>query len=148
AIHQDTGGGDDHHDARLDGDRRDNAMDGGERDPCSEDEEGERVDEGGEDAGALIAEGLLVGGGLALEEYGDKGEADGERVREVVAGLGEQGEGVRAQAKVERRHNVTEGGGERDEEDTLHPARVGRDLVHGFEYTRFNPGRRYTGSCS
>jgi hypothetical protein len=38
---------------------------------------------------------------------------------------------MRSQAKVERRCNVAESGGERDEEDALHPARVGRDLVHG-----------------
>ena len=131
AVHQDSGGGDGHHDARLDGDRSDDAMDGGEGDPCGENDQRERVDEGGEDAGALVAEGLLVGGGAALEVDGDKGEPDGEHVREVVAGLGDEGEGVGAQAKVERRHNVAEGGGERDEEDALHPARVGRDLVHG-----------------
>ena len=34
-------------------------------DPGGEDDEGEGVDEGGEDAGALVAEGLLVGGGAA-----------------------------------------------------------------------------------
>jgi len=122
AVHQDTGGGDGHHDAGLDGDRRVEAMDGGDGDPCGKDDEGERVDEGRKDAGALVAEGLLVGGGAALEVDGDKGETDGQHVREVVSGLGEQ-----------------------EEEHALHRARVGRDLVHGFEYTRFKPARRYTG---
>ena len=102
------------------------AMDGGERDPSGEDDERERVDEGGEDAGALIAEGLLVGGGAALEVDGDKGEPDGEHVREVVAGLGDEGEGVRAQAEGERRHDVGRGWRRAEmQEDALHPARVG-----------------------
>ena len=80
AVHQDTGGGDGHHDARLHGDRSIDAMDGGEGDPSSEEDQRKRIDEGGEHARALVAEGLLVGGGAALEVDGDEGEAYGERV--------------------------------------------------------------------
>ena len=36
AVHQDAGGGDDHHQSRLDGDRRDEAMDRGDGDPGGE----------------------------------------------------------------------------------------------------------------
>ena len=110
------------------------AMDGGEGDPCGEEDERERIDEGGEHARALVAEGLLVGGGAALEVDGDEGEPNGQHVREVVAGLGDEGEGVRAQAEVERRRDVAQSGGERDEENALHPARVGRDHVHKVVY--------------
>ena len=131
-------------------------MDCRHADPRGEDDEGECIDKGGEDAGALIAEGLLVGGGAALEVDGDKREPNGKHVREVVAGLGDEGEGVRAQAEVERRHDVAESSGERDEEDALHPARVGSDLVHGASVAlasqrvselakRQDPGWRYTG---
>ena len=42
AVHQDAGGGDVHHQARLDGDRGVEAMDGGDGDPGGEDDEGER----------------------------------------------------------------------------------------------------------
>ena len=114
AVHQDAGGGDVHHQAGLHGDGGVEAMDGGDGDPGGEDDEGEGVDEGGEDAGALVAEGLLVGGGAALEVDGDEGEQDGEHVGDVVAGLGDEGEGVGAQAEVEGGEDI--GRGERHRE--------------------------------
>ena len=115
AIHQDSGGGDIHHDACVDGDRRVEAVDGRESDPGGEDDEGERVDEGGEDSGALVAEGFLVGGGAALEVDGDEGEGDGEHIRNVVARFGDEGEGVCADAEIKCRDDVAEGGAERDD---------------------------------
>ncbi len=60
------------------------AMDGGEGDPEREDDEGEGVDEGGEDAGALVAEGLAVIGGAGLKVDGDEGEDDGEGMSETL----------------------------------------------------------------
>ena len=47
-----------------------------------------------------------------------------------MAGLGDESEGVRAQAEDESREDVEEGGGERDFEDALHGAVVGGDHVH------------------
>ena len=73
AVHQNACGGDDHHDARLDGDWRAEAVEGFEGDPGGEDDEGGCVDEGGEDSRALVAEGLLLGGGTGLEVDGDEG---------------------------------------------------------------------------
>ena len=90
AVHQDAGGGDIHHETGLDRDGRIEAMDGGDTDPGCEDDEGEGVDEGGEDSGALIAEGFLVGGGTGLEIDGGEREQDGEEVRYVVARLRDQ----------------------------------------------------------
>jgi hypothetical protein len=43
---------------------------------------------------------------------------------------------VRAQAKVERRHDVAQSGGERDEEDALHPARGCGHLMHVYSVER------------
>ena len=72
-------------------------MDGGEADPGGEDDEGEGVDERGQDAGALVAEGLLVGGWAGLEVDCGEGEQDGEQVADVVASLGDEREGVGAE---------------------------------------------------
>ena len=87
AVHEDSGEGDEHHEARLDGDRVIEALDSGEGDPGGEDDEGGGVDEGGEDAGALVAEGLFFRGGTGLEVDGDEREQDGEEVGDVVTGL-------------------------------------------------------------
>jgi hypothetical protein len=130
AIHEDASGGDVHHKAGLDGDGGVEAMDGGERDPGGEDDEGEGVDEGGEDSGALVAECLLIGGGAALEVDGDEGERDGEHVRDVVAGFGDEGEGVGADAEVKSGEDVEARGAERDDEHALHFAVGCSDHVH------------------
>src|ERR1700722_5936806 len=76
AVHEDSGEGDEHHEAGLNGDGVAEAMDGGEGDPGGEDNEGEGVDEGGEDSGALVAEGFFGGGGAGLEVDGYEGEQD------------------------------------------------------------------------
>ena len=120
AVHDDAGGGDHHHEARLDGDGLGEAVDGGDGDPAGEDHEGEGVDEGGEDAGALVAEGVAVRGGAGLEVDGDEAEGEGEEVRDVVAGLGDEREGVGAEAEEEGRDDVEQREHERELEDALH----------------------------
>lgn len=80
AIHEDAGEGDEHHKAGLDGDGMAETHEGFEGDPDGKDDEGGSIDEGGEDAGALVAEGLLVGCGSGLEVDGDEGEEDGKEV--------------------------------------------------------------------
>jgi len=87
AVHDDAGGGDRHHEVRLDGDGSGEAVDGFDGDPDGEHHERERVDEAGEDAGTLVAEGALVGGGARLEVDGDEAEGQGEEVGDVVAGF-------------------------------------------------------------
>ena len=140
AVHQDAGGGDGHHEARLDGDRGVEAVDGGEGDPGGEDDEGEGVDEGGEDAGALVAEGLLVGGRAGLEVDGGEGEQDGEQVGDVVAGFGDEGEGVGTKAEVEGGKDVGRRQRHRELQDALHfPVRAG-DHVHDLSVVRVGTG--------
>ena len=109
-------------------------MDGGEGDPGGEDDEGEGVDEGCEDSGALVAEGFLGGGGAGLEVDGYKGEQDGEEVGDVVAGLGDEGQGVGSEAEDEGRDDVGRGERHGDLEDVLHLAVWGGDHVHIFDF--------------
>jgi hypothetical protein len=130
AVHEDAGGGDDHHQPGLDGTGAAEAVESGDGDPTGEDDEREGVDEGGEDTGALVAEGLLFGGGAALEVDGNEGEHDGEHVRDVVAGLGDEGEGVGADSEVEGRDDVAESGGKRELQHLLHLVRGCGDHVH------------------
>ncbi len=105
-------------------------MEGLEGDPGGENDQGGGVDEGGENSGALVAEGLVVVGRTGLEVDGDEGEQDGEQVGDVVAGLGDEREGVGADAEVEGRRDVGEGERHRDLEDGLHPAVWRGDHVH------------------
>src|SRR6185437_2803123 len=106
AVHEDSGGRDNHHQARLDGDRSVEPVDGGDGDPAGENDEGDGVDEGGEDSGALIAEGFLVGGGAGLEIDGCEGQKDGEEIADVVTGLGDERQGVGSHAEVKGGKNV------------------------------------------
>jgi len=119
AVHEDAGGGYGHHEPGLDGDGAGEAMDGFGGDPEGNDDEGARVDEGGEDAGALVAEGFGLAGGAGLEVDGDEAEQEGEEVRNVVAGLREEREGVGAQAGDEGDQHVGERGHKREAEDGL-----------------------------
>ena len=80
AVHDDAGGGNDHHESGLDGHGGDETMQRRESDPRGENGERERVDEGGENAGALVAEGLVVGGGTRLQPHGDKAERERKEV--------------------------------------------------------------------
>jgi hypothetical protein len=63
AVHGDAGGGHNHHDAGLDGDGGAEAVHGLDGDPERDGDEGGGVDEGSEDAGALVAEGASMVGG-------------------------------------------------------------------------------------
>src|SRR5665213_3436873 len=119
AVHQDAGGGDVHHKARLNGDRVGETVDGGDGDPAGKDDESKGVDKGREDAGALVAEGFVGGGGAALQVDGDEAEAERKEVGKVVAGFGKQCEGVGAQAEVEGREDVKQSQAERELEDAL-----------------------------
>ena len=109
AVHQNAGCGDVHHQPGLNGYGDGEAVDGFEGDPGGEDNEGDGVDKGREDTCALVAEGLLVGGGACLEVDGYEGENDGEEVAEVVACLGDEREGVGAEAEDEGGDDVGEG---------------------------------------
>ena len=132
AVHQDAGGGDDHHDAWLDGDRDGDAMDGFEGDPGGEDDERGGIDEGREDSGALVTEGLLLVCGTGLEVNGDEGKENGEEVAEVMAGLGDEGQRMGAEAEDECGDDVGEGQHHGELQDALHLAVRGGDHVHGL----------------
>ena len=136
AVHQNAGGGDDHHQLRVDGYGGVEAVDGGDADPGGEDDEGEGVDEGREDTGALIAEGLLVGSGTGLEVDSGEGEEDRQQVGDVVAGLGDECEGVGSQTVVEGREDVSGRERHRELQDALHLAVRAGDHVHGFSVSR------------
>ena len=63
AVHQHAGGGDDHHEPGLHLNRLAEAVDGRDGDPDGDHDQRERVEKGRQDAGALVAEGLLSVGG-------------------------------------------------------------------------------------
>ena len=130
AVHEDSGGGDDHHDAWLDGDGDGEAVDGFEGDPGGEDDERGGVDEGCEDSGALVAEGFLLGGGAGLEVDRNEGEEDGEEVAEVMAGFGDEGQGMGAETEDEGGDDVGECQRHGELQDALHLAVRGGDHVH------------------
>ncbi len=132
AVHQDSGGGDVHHQPGLDGDGSGDAVDGLEGDPGGEDDEGAGVDERRKNPGALVAKGLLVGGGARLEVDRDEREDDGEEVADVVAGFGDEGQGVGAEAEDESRNYISEGQPHGELQDALHLAVRGGDHVHGL----------------
>jgi len=119
AVHQNTGSGDIHHEARLNDDRVGEAVDGGDGDPAGKDDESERVDEGGQDTGALIAEGLVFGGGTGLQVHGDEAEAESEEVGEIVACFRKQRERVGTEAEPGGREDVEQGEAKRELEDAL-----------------------------
>ncbi len=103
------------------------AEDGVDGDPSGEDEEAEGVDEAGEHAGALVAEGALVGGGAALEPEGDEAEGQGGEVGDVVAGFGDQRERMGADAENERSEDVQAG----EQQGNLQDARHGSVRLSG-----------------
>ena len=75
------------------------------------------VDEGGKHAGPLITEGAGVVGGARLEIDGRKAEQEGEKIGDVMAGLGEQRQRVRAQSGDEGDDDVGQRGRERKAQD-------------------------------
>jgi len=114
AVHQDSGGRHDHHEARLDDDGDRETVEGFDRDPDGDDDECGCVDEGGKHAGALIAEGLGMAGGAGLEIHCGEAQAKGEEVGDIVAGFGEQGQGVGAEAGDECDDDIGERGQQRE----------------------------------
>ena len=105
-------------------------MDGFEGDPGGEDDEGGGVDEGREDTRALVAEGFLLGCRTGLEVDRDEGEEDCEEVAEVVAGFGDEGQGVGAEAEDESGDDVGEGQRHGELQNPLHLAVRRGDHVH------------------
>jgi len=145
AVHEDTGCGDVHHEARLHGDGCGDAVDGLGGDPGGEDDESDGVEEGGEDSCALVAEGFLVGGGARLEIDGDEGEDDGEEIAYVVAGLGDEGEGVGSEAEEEGGRDVGEGEQHGELEHSLDLAVRARDHVHSSSVVGAEVGFNWQG---
>ena len=97
AVHHHAGGGHDHHEPGCTATGAREPVDGFDADPEGDDDERGRIDEGGQHAGPLVAEGLGVVGGAGLEVDGGKAEQEGQEIGDVVAGLGEQGQRVGAQ---------------------------------------------------
>ena len=126
AIHYDAGCGYTHHQPRLNGDGGAEAVDGFDGDPNGNEDQGCGVDEGSEDTGALIAEGLGAVGGAGLEVDGDEAEEEREEVGGVVAGFGEEREGVSAESEDEGDHHVRKGGDKGEAEYGLCPRSAGR----------------------
>ena len=125
AVHQHAGSGYVHHEAGLDGDGDVEAVDGFEADPEGDEDEGSGVDEGGQNAGALVAESAFVIGRAGLEVDRRKAEQEGKEVGGIVACLGEQGQGVGAQAGDECDGHVSGGGDEGEAEYGLRPVSAG-----------------------
>ena len=117
AVHDHARRGHNHHEAGLNDDGSAKTVHGFHGDPKRDGDEGGGVDEGSEDAGALIAEGASVVGGARLKIDGGKTEEEGEKVGDVVAGFGEQRQRVSAQTGDEGDDDVGQGGGQRDAQD-------------------------------
>jgi len=148
AIHDDAGGSDDHHQARLDDDGCGKAMDGFDADPQRDDDERGCIDESGEHAGALIAEGLGVVRGAGLKVDRDKTQQKGEKVGYVVPGLREQRQGVGAQSGNKGNHHIGQRGYKGDAQHDGSPVcarpRGRRVDMHELSVT----GDGYTGQFS
>ena len=112
AVHQDAGGGHDHHQPGLHGNGGREAMDGLDGDPERDNDERGCVDESGQNAGALVAKGFGVAGGARLEVDGGKAEQQGEKVGNVMPSLLEQRQRVGAQTGHKGDHNIAERGDE------------------------------------
>ena len=95
-----------------------------------DDDQGERIDECGEHAGALVAEGFLVRCGTALEVHGDEGEQQSQGVRDVVAGFRDQRERMSMQTGEEGDQHVDERGRQRQAQDALRTRGLGAVNVH------------------
>ena len=136
AVHQDAGRSDVHHQPGLNGDGNGEAVDGLEGDPDRENDQGGGVDECREDTRALIAEGFLLGCRAGLEVDSDEGEEDCKEIAEVVAGFGDEGQGVGTEAEDESGDDVGEGQRHGELQDALHLAVRGGDHVHVFSVVR------------
>jgi len=121
AVHENTGSRHPHHQAGLDGDGSAEAVDGFNGDPDGDDDQGRRVDEGGEDTGALVAESLGIVARAVLKINRYEAEQEGQEVGGIVAGLRKQGEGVGAKAEDESDSDVGESSYEREAEYGLCP---------------------------
>ena len=117
AVHDDACGGHNHHDAGLNGDGGAETVHRFHGDPERDDDERGSVDEGSEDAGALVAEGAGLVGRARLEVDRNKTEQEGQEIGDVVAGFGEQRQRVSAQAGDEGDNDVGQRGGQRDAQD-------------------------------
>ena len=146
AVHQNTGGGDVHHQSGLNGDRDGEPVDGLEGDPGGEDDEGSGIDEGRENTGALVAEGLLLSSGTCLKIDGNERKEDRKEVAEVMASLGDKGQRVGAEAEYKGGDDVGEGQRHGKLQNTLHLAVRRGDHVHMlsvvFDGAGFNPWLR------
>ena len=130
AVHQNASRGDVHHQLGLHCDRLAEAMDRGDRNPYREHDEGGGVDECGQNARSLVAEGLLIGGWASLKVDSYEREHDGQQVANVMAGFRDKGQGVSAQTEVEGRSDVCEREQHRELQNTLHLAIRSGDHVH------------------
>ena len=92
-------------------------------DPQGDDDKGGGVDECGQHTCPLVAEGAGVIGGTGLKIDGDKAEQERQKIRDIMAGLGEQGKGVGAQSSNKCHHYVSKGGDERKAQYGLCPFR-------------------------
>ena len=106
AVHHHAGRGHDHHQSGLHGDGSAEPVHGLDGDPERDDDQRAGVDESGQHAGALVAEGRGVVGRARLEVDGGKAEQEGQKIGDVVAGLREQRQRVGAQTghKGDQRH--------------------------------------------
>ncbi len=77
AVHEHAGGGNNHHQARLHGDGVREPVNGFSADPERNENERGRIDEGGQNAGALVAEGPGVVCRAGLEVDRGKAEQEG-----------------------------------------------------------------------
>ena len=65
-------------------------MHGRNGDPDRDDNKRDRVEEGGEHSGSLVAKGLFIGGRARLKIHSDEGEHQCQGIGDIVASLGDE----------------------------------------------------------
>ena len=95
AVHEDADRGHDHHGLAGDRCRLTEALDRLPGDGADRDEQEHRVEQGREDRRALHPVSVARARGTLGQRHGDPGHHEAEHVREIVAGIGQQGDRVR-----------------------------------------------------
>ena len=132
AVHQDAGRGDDHHQPGLHLHRLTQPMDGRNGDPDGDQNQRQRVEKGCQDAGSLVAEGLLVGRRPSLKVDGDERQQQGQKVGYVMAGLRDQSERMGMHSGYEGKDHIAQRGQQRYAQNSLRLLRRPAMNVHTY----------------
>ncbi len=94
-------------------------MDGLHRNPDGNQNQGERIEEGGQHAGTLISEGLLVGRRPALKVHRHQRKQQRQKVGYVMTGLRDEGQRMGMHPGEEGQRYIGERSQQRNAQDSL-----------------------------